>query len=212
MKPSCFYLSLIQAAASRVKGNNDLSSESRCLRASVGAGMYLLYSQIGDTIFSNFICSPSCLLGAGGRAQRYQRERYLERVFSLALYSFVLFFSVFRSYIPREILCVIAIQPSALGFHLTIASDYFPTCAGRSWWKTSIGGLKKYSPMGKNISTCKFELVLANSGSLLIHYCPLLIHYRVINWLMKKIQKITHITHFLLFIYFYMSEFIPFCS
>jgi len=32
VKSSCFYLSLIQAAGSHVKGNNDLSSESRCLR------------------------------------------------------------------------------------------------------------------------------------------------------------------------------------
>lgn len=61
-KPSRFYLSLIQAAASwRVKGNNDLSSESRCLRTSTVAGVYLLRSQIGDTIFSNFIYSPDSL-------------------------------------------------------------------------------------------------------------------------------------------------------
>jgi len=117
MKSSCFYLSLIQAAGSHVKGNNDLSSESRCLR-----GCRHVSAVFTDRrhYFQQFYLLPELPFGRG-RTQRYQCERYLQRVFSL--YSFALFFSVFRFVYPtRDPLrnC----NTSAPGFHLTIASDY----------------------------------------------------------------------------------------
>jgi len=77
------------------------------LAVSVGAGMYLLYSQIDDTIFSNFICSPNCLLGAEGRSDT--SANVICNGSSLFILS-LCFSPFFASYIPREILYVIAIQ------------------------------------------------------------------------------------------------------
>lgn len=143
-----------------VKGNNDLSSESCCLRTSVGAGwIYLLRLQIGDTIFSNFICPDKRAFGE--RESEHDDTRY-ERCRESGLfrfYSFVPFFSVFRSNIPREILYVIAIQPCVSGFRLTIASNYFRICVGRLYRKTTDGlekktrvWMKKYPEIGSKVT------------------------------------------------------------
>lgn len=137
------FLSLAYTGRSsrHVKGNNDLSSESRCLRTSVGAGwVYLLRSQIDDTIFSNFICSPDSL--SESERDDTRRER------AARPFPALFFYSVFHSNIPREILHVIAMQSCVSGFRLTIASNYSQICVaharGRSCWKGT-DGFENYS-------------------------------------------------------------------
>lgn len=111
-----FYLSLVQAAANRQR-DNDLSSESHCLRSSADADVYLLHSQIGDTIFSNFICFPSLPFGRERTNTAIPAQASLGTSSRFILSSTFLHF--FRSYIPRETVRVIVIQnPSVSGFFI----------------------------------------------------------------------------------------------
>lgn len=86
------------------------------------------------TLFSAILSAPRAVFRktrerGRGRTRRYPAYERCCRIPGLfRLYSFALFFSVFRSNIPREILYVIAIQSCVSEFRLTIASNHSRIC------------------------------------------------------------------------------------